>query len=196
MAGLRARTIVEAHLYLDLLRDDGVLGDDPGDPAEWTTLTEGSGGWTLHADGAGGAFAPFEIVIAYRDLAEARRTGVRFGSGPSMLIDAAQWRLLGEVYAEQAIEAGMSAAGAPQDRVLLEEALLAWQFAIDVAAEALRFLPAGADEVPATAFWSERGRQARREDPEQFTRAALTRQVTTYRQLRDDFAALMDEPVG
>lgn len=195
MAELRARTIVEAHIYLDLLRADGLLGDpDPGDPDDWTTLVEGPQAWTLHADGAGGAFEPFDITIAYQDLAEARRTGVQFGSRVSTLIDAAQWQELGAEYAEQAIEAGLTAAGEPGDRALLEEALLSWQFAIDVAAEALRFLPDGADELPATAFWSPRGQRARAADPGRFTRAALTRQVDTYRQLRDDFAELMGEP--
>jgi hypothetical protein len=195
MAGLRARTIVEAHLYLGLLRAEGALGDpDPGDPAGWTELVEGRDGWTLLADGANGSFEPFGIEIARRDLAEARRTGVRFGSRVSTLVDAAQWQELGVEYAEQAIGAGLAAAGAPGDRERLSVAALAWQFAIDVAAEVLRFLPDGADELPAEAFWSARGRGLRRADPDRFTRAALTHQLDTYRGLRDDFLELMGAP--
>jgi hypothetical protein len=194
VAELRARTIVEAHLFLDLLRAEGALGDpDPGDPDGWTTLVEGPQEWTLHADGAGGAFAPFDVTIAYRDLAEARRTGVRFGPRVSTLIDAAQWQELGAEYAEQAIEAGLAAAGAPGDRHLREEAVLSWQFAVDVAAEALRFLPDGADELPDSAFWSDRGRAVRRADPGRFTRSALVRRVEVYQQLRDDLLELLGE---
>ncbi len=197
MPQLRARTIVEAHLYLDLLRVDRLLGEaDPGDPAGWTTLTEGPTGWTLHADGAGGAFEPFDIVIAHRDLAEARRTGIRFGPGTSTLIDAGQWRLLAERYAEQAIEAELAAVAAPGNRTLLDRALLAWQFAIDVAGEALRLLPDGVDALPPSAFWTERGHRERRADPHRFTRAALTHQIATYTQLRDDFAEMEGEPDG
>jgi hypothetical protein len=192
MAELRARTIVEAHLYLDLLRAAGALGDpDPGDPDGWTELVEGEDSWTLLADGAGGAFEPFGIEIAYRDLAEARRTGVRFGSRVSTLIDAAQWQELGAEYAEQAIEAGLAAAGAPGDRDQLAEAAQTWQFAIDVAGEALRFVPEGATELPADAVWSARGRAQRRADPARFTRGAIEHQVETYRQLRDDLLELL-----
>jgi hypothetical protein len=192
MAELRARTIVEAHLYLDLLRAEGALGDpDPGDPDGWTELVEGEHGWTLRADGAGGAFAPFGIEIAYRDLAEARRTGVRFGSRVSALIDAVQWQDLGAEYAEQAIDAGLAAAGVPGDRDQLAEAAQTWQFAIDLAGEALRFVPPGAAGLPADAVWSARGLARWRADPGRFGRAAIEHQLTTYRQLRDDLLELL-----
>jgi hypothetical protein len=192
MARLRARTIVEAHLYLDLMRADGELGDaDPGDPAAWTTLTEGPDAWTLHADGAGGAFDPFDITIAYADVADARRSGIRFGVRTSTLIDAGQWQELGTAYSEQAIEAELTAAGAPDDAELRAEALQSWDFAIDVTGEALRFLPTGVTEMPPAAFWSERGRTAYQEDPDRFSRPVLARQVAIYRTMRDDFADLM-----
>jgi hypothetical protein len=192
MAELRARTIVEAHIYLDLLRSAGVLGaSDPGDPDGWTRLTEGTIGWTLHADGADGAFRPFDIVIPYGDFAEARRTGVRFGSRASTLIDAWQWREVAQAYAEQAIEAGLTAAGSPGDQRLLDVALQAWRFAVDTAGEALRFLPAGADRLPRAAFWTRDGLRAYQSDPHQFSRAELQRQVDIYRQLSDDFAEMM-----
>jgi hypothetical protein len=192
MAELRARTIVEAHLYLDLLRAQGLLGpDDPGDPKHWTTLREGPTGWTLHADGAGGRFTPFDVVIAYRDLADARRTGLRFGTRPSALIDAGQWCELGERYAEQAIAAELAAASAPGDPEASRKALLAWRFAVDVAAEALRFLPDGAAELPDSAFWTDRGRRLRRAEPARFVRGVLEHQVATYRQLAADAADLL-----
>ena len=195
MARLRARTIVEAHLYLDLMRADGELGDaDPGDPAAWTTLTEGPDAWTLHADGAGGAFDPFDITIAYADVADARRSGIRFGVRTSTLIDAGQWQELGTAYSEQAIEGELAAAGAPDDAELQAETLQAWDFAIDVTAEALRFLPAGVAEMPASAFWSERGRTAYEEDPDRFRRPVLARQVAIYRTMRDDFADIVARP--
>jgi hypothetical protein len=188
----RARTIVEAHLYLDLLRAEGALGAaDPGDPDGWTELVEGEDGWTLRADGAGGAFEPFGIEIAYRDLAEARRTGVRFGPRVSTLIDAVQWQDLGTEYAEQAIDAGLAAAVLPGDREQLAEAAQTWQFAIDLAGEALRFVPAGAAELPADAVWSARGLVRWRADPGRFGRAAVEHQLSTYRQLRDDLLEML-----
>jgi hypothetical protein len=191
MPMLRARTIVEAHLYLDLLRSDGRLGEeDPGDPDGWTSLTEGPVSWTLLADGAGGRFEPFGITIAYRDLAEARRTGIRFGTRTSTLIDAGQWAELGEAFAEQAIEAGLAAAG-DGGREELDEALAAWDFAIDVAGEALRFLPDGADTLPDAAFWTDRGRALREDDPGRFTRDALEHQVRTYRAMRSDLGDVL-----
>jgi hypothetical protein len=39
--------------------------------------------------------------------------------------------------------------------------------------EALLFLPAGAQEVPAIGCWTEEGRRARRERPDRFERRAL-----------------------
>jgi hypothetical protein len=184
MAGLRARTLTEAHLYLGLLRAEGALGDaDPGDPDGWTELVEDGQGWTLRADGASGAFEPFDIAVARADAAAARRGGSRFGPRVSTLIDAGQWQELGVEYVGQAMAAGLLAAG---DRERRAEAELAWQFAIDVAAEALRFLPDGATELPVGAFWSRTGRRLRAADRARFTRAALTHQIETYRRLRDD----------
>jgi hypothetical protein len=195
MGELRARTVVEAQLYLDLLRADGLLGDDdPGDPGDWTTLTKGPTSWVLHADGAGGRFAPFDISITHADLAAARRAGSRFGSRPSTLIDAGQWLEMAELYVEQAVETEMAAMGRSQDGALGEEALLAWRFAIDVAGEVLRFLPGGAHELPDSAFWTERGREARRADPARFTRAALQHRLLTYQQLGDAAAELLGGP--
>jgi hypothetical protein len=186
MAARRARTVVEAHLYLDLLRADGSLGDDdPGDPAAWTRLTGSPTSRVLRADGAGGRFPPFDIPIA-----PATAGGPRFGPGASTLIDAGQWLEMAELYVEQAVEAEQAATGTG-DADLRAEALLAWRFAVDVAGEVLRFLPAGADELPDTAFWTERGRAARRADPTRFTRAALQHRLRTYQQLGDDAAELL-----
>jgi len=39
--------------------------------------------------------------------------------------------------------------------------------------EVLKFLPAGADEPPAAAFWSADGRSERDRDPARFARSAL-----------------------
>jgi hypothetical protein len=186
MAAPRARTVVEAHLYLDLLRADGLLGeDDPGDPAAWTRLRGSPASRVLHADGADGRFPPFDIAIA-----PATPAGPRFGSGASTLIDAGQWLEMAELYVEQAAGAELAATGA-DDADLRAEALLAWRFAVDVAGEVLRFLPDGADEVPASAFWTERGREARRADPTRFTRAALSHRLDTYRGLAEDAEHLL-----
>ncbi|MFE0078764.1 hypothetical protein ACFWYW_58845 [Nonomuraea sp. NPDC059023] len=57
-------------------------------------------------------------------------------------------------------------------------------------AEALRFVPIGADRAPADAFWTPAGRTVHRENPERFTREALEADLAHYRQNLDDFRRL------
>ncbi|MEV6982934.1 hypothetical protein AB0M95_16955 [Sphaerisporangium sp. NPDC051017] len=188
---LRARTLVEAYLYIDLTlaAGDGDGGDDgfgePGLSARpWTTLTEGADAWTLRFDGpATGPRHLIDVVVPYRTEAEARRDRLRFGPGPSELVDAGQWRLVADEYAQRALAADLSFADTPEDDERYHEVVLNWEFARDALAEAAKFLPAGADAadtVPETAFWTGMGTAVREEDPGRFTRSRLEDDIAFY----------------
>ena len=80
--------------------------------------------------------------------------------------------------------------GPDQDRYTVE---LNWEFAADAVSEALKFLPDGADEVPAAAVWTEFGAQAKAQTPHLVTRAKLTDDLEYYRGTLADFRALYGE---
>ncbi|RCG32643.1 hypothetical protein DQ384_03900 [Sphaerisporangium album] len=186
---LRARTLVEAYLYIDLTlaggddEDDGFgAADEPGLSARpWTTLTEGADAWTLRFDGpATGPRHLIDVVVPYETEAEARRDRLRFGSGVSELVDAGQWRMVSDEYAQRALSADLSFADTPEDDERYREVVLNWEFARDALAEAAKFLPGGADEVPATAFWTDMGTAVHEEDPGRFTRSRLEDDIAFY----------------
>jgi hypothetical protein len=56
--------------------------------------------------------------------------------------------------------------------------------------EALRFLPAGAETVPDSAFWSQRGAGVRAAEPGRFRRARLVAAARAYRSM----LAELEEP--
>jgi hypothetical protein len=180
---LTARTLAEAQVYVSLTTaaDQTAPATEPAPIVPGENLTEGEEAWTL-ATPAG------DIAIPYASEDAARTIGARFGLGVSQLIDAAQWAVVAATYARRALEADMAYAGDPsQDRDSVE---LNWEFAADAVAEALKFLPDGADAVPDEGVWSEFGRQARARNPELVTRAKLTDDLEYYRGTLDDFRAL------
>ncbi|MET8138825.1 hypothetical protein ABZU32_00805 [Sphaerisporangium sp. NPDC005288] len=191
MSPLRARTLTEAHLYITLTASR----DDPGRAAEperdyeaHTTLTEGQDGWTLRFDGqALGLALGVEVVVPYEAEAEARRDRLRFGSGRSELIDAGQWRVLGAAYARRAMREDLLFAATPDDPERFQGVVRAWEWARDATAEVARFLPPGAAEVPASAFWTGHGAAIHREAPQRFTRASLEGDIAAYQETLDDF---------
>ncbi|MFC4529499.1 hypothetical protein [Sphaerisporangium dianthi] len=191
MSPLRARTLMEAHLYITL----AASRDDPGRAAEpeldheaRTTLTEGEDEWTLRFDGHDlGLALRVEVRVPYATELEARRGRLRFGAGRSELIDAGQWRVLGAAYARRAMRDDLLFAASPGDPEAFERVVLTWESARDATAEAAKFLPPGASEVPGTAFWTEQGAAIRREAPERFTRASLEGDIAFYQETLDDF---------
>ncbi|WP_049576835.1 hypothetical protein [Nonomuraea sp. SBT364] len=87
----RARSLVEAYVYLDLM----TLGE-PGEPV----LTEERDAWRIrHGD--------VEVVVPYASEHEARQGDLTFGSGLSTLIDAGQWVLIATTYADRALEGAL-----------------------------------------------------------------------------------------
>lgn len=86
---------------------------------------------------------------------------------PSELLDAGEWLWVADRYAAVPVE---DLGGTQAERDLLRTDLLAAIGAID---EVLKFIPAGASRVPDSAFWSDRGRRMRAQEPDRFGRMRL-----------------------
>lgn len=180
---LTARTLAEAQVYVSVMTaaDETAPATAPAPIEPGPNLAEGEDAWTLTTTAG-------EISVPYASEDAARTIGSRFGLGLSQLIDAAQWALVAATYARRALEADMAYTGGPdQDRGSVE---LNWEFAADAVGEALKFLPEGAEVVPAAGVWSELGRQAVEQSPELVTRSKLVDDLEYYRGTLDDFRAL------
>ncbi|MGV9305643.1 hypothetical protein ACWENQ_09585 [Nonomuraea sp. NPDC004354] len=170
-----ARSLVEGYLYLDLAaREVG------GNAAERATLTEGEESWTLRLDGV-------EVEVPYQGEATARLDELTFGEGRSELIDPGQWVFVAGTYARRTLSESLSFTANPDDDEQFENVAAGWQFAADAIAEALKFLPPGADAVPAEACWTPMGRALHEANPERFTRQQLESDLLFYRQNLEDF---------
>jgi hypothetical protein len=177
-----ARTLVEGRLYLGLA---AATGDDAPAEAE-TTLVEGPDAWTLRSGGD----HPAEVLVPYATETEARSEGLRFGQGVSRLIDAGQWLQIAAVYARRARRESLFFAQDPSGDERYASVVNGWELARDATAEAAKFLPPGADEVPPEAFWTPMGTSAREQSPDRFTRERLESDLAFCRQSLDDFRRL------
>ena len=100
--------------------------------------------------------------------------GVVFGGPePSELLDAGEWLWVADLVA------GNIPADDPDSA---RQALGIAAAAMD---EILKFVPAGAGEVPDAAFWSRRGRRVRAEEPGRFQRDRLAIVRDSYRDQLD-----------
>lgn len=100
------------------------------------------------------------------------------GPEPSQIIDAGEWRRISLVYMGELHKVRDQP---DQLRKVLEEALAAYQ-------EMLKFIPPGQQEMPESAFFTERGRQIRAsEPPMSFTRSFLEAMLNG---VRKDLAAI------
>ncbi|MDH2425071.1 hypothetical protein [Sphaerisporangium sp. TRM90804] len=195
MAVLMGRTLVEAYLYIELnavaLRAAGDAegpGESAGDYDAHTTLTEGPEVWRVRFDGRGlGLDLRIDVFVPYRSEFDARRDHLRFGEGASTLIDAGQWSVLSAGYARRALRDDLAYSENPVDPDLFKSVVLGWESARDATLESAKFIPAGADEVPETAFWTDIGKAARRDHPDRFTRTALEADAALYQETLDDF---------
>ncbi|MFY1653053.1 hypothetical protein ACN27J_19445 [Solwaraspora sp. WMMB762] len=106
------------------------------------------------------------------------------GPEPSRLIDPGEWLAVADQYAAL-VPADLATAGpAGADPAQRRRATAALSRAIAALDEALKFIPADADEVPPDAITSEVGRRMRRREPGRFRRDRLTA-------LRDTYTALL-----
>ena len=174
-----ARSLVEAHVYLDL----ATSGGEGGGAAERAVLTEEEEGWRVRLDDT-------EIFVPYVAEAEAREMEATFGTGISELIDPGQWMLLAATYARRALAAAMRYAADPSSGDRYDEIVADWRFAADAVEEALKWLPDDADELPPESFWSEMGQEAFAQEPERFTRATMDDDLAYYRAALGDFLRL------
>lgn len=179
---LTARTLAEAQVYLSVLAAADDAPEAAAPPA--TTRTEGEDSWTISSSLG-------EVEVPFRTEDEARKLGERFGLGVSLLLDAGVWVSLASVWAQRAQDADLEYTGQPgQNRERVE---VNWEFARDAMAEALKFLPEGADAIPADAFWTDLGTRVYEKNPELFTRARLTEDHEFYRDTLEDFRSLYGE---
>jgi hypothetical protein len=185
-----ARTLAEAHLYLSLTLaadgpDDEAVQNGPSD----TTLTEGPDAWTVRRDGPAGG-PPIEVLVRHETEAEARRDGLRFGTGVSTLVDAGQWLQIAAVYARRARRESIFFAEDPADDERYLRIVEGWTLARDATVEAAKFLHDDADELSADAFWTEMGTSAHLESPERFTEDRLESDIAFCEQSLSDFRRL------
>jgi hypothetical protein len=170
-------------------------GDTVRDFDAHTTLIEGREAWTVRFDGRGmGLPLRLDVVVPYRTEFAARQEKVRFGHGMSEVIDAGQWRVISGGYARQALREDLRFARDRSDTERHRAVVLGWESARDAAAEVAKFLPDDADEVPETAFWTDMGRSARRDDPEWFTREGITEAISFFQEALDDFVNTHPHP--
>lgn len=131
----------------------------------------------------GGADRPADAADPEPSPDPDRPTGGVFGGPhPSELLDPGQWAWLAESLGS-GIPAEPDQLAAPEHAPARADLLLA----AAAMGEALRFVPAGADEVPAEAFRSELGREVYVRDPGQFRRIRLESARQTYLQIADRY---------
>jgi hypothetical protein len=193
MTALVARTLAEAHTYLGLLAaaedgaaEDGTGNDAAGQTAAETITAEAERSWTLSYRDR------IAIEVPYASEEAARSVGARYGLGVSRLIDAGQWFLVAQTYAERAV-AAITASGVSADdaerRTKLE---LDWELAVDALDEALKFFEPGESELRDGALWSDQGRRLVVEEPESLTRDTLLDALASYRGVLADLRSLHD----
>jgi hypothetical protein len=173
-----ARTRDEAHLYMDLHPCDACGAVD----VTWhSALTDGDGvparRYSGRCEGCGAA-REFVFALPERPALPGPQDVVFFGTDRSQLLDAGEWLLVSDLCAQ----AGSALADGDAGRL---EARQSMAIAAAAVAEVLKFVPVGADEVPDGAFWSERGRTVREQEPGRFRRRRLTIVRETYQDALD-----------
>jgi hypothetical protein len=190
--------LVEAFLYLELNHtpdeqsraphapDRTPDDDDPISVSRQAVLSEEEDAWRVR-------LGDVDVLVPYASANAARSEDLTFGPGISELIDPGQWALVAVTYANRALEEAFFFAADSSDDAQYESIAAGWRFAADAVAEALKFLPDEADELPAEEFWTEMGRSAREDEPQRFTRATLKQDLAYYRQCLTDFYRLHAE---
>lgn len=181
-----ARTSTEAHLYMDLRpcdcgettfpRSSSVieLGEDLASRYSGTCPTCGTDREFVFR-------LPDEVVLPVAGT-------VVYGDGaPSELLDPGEWLWVADRYASAvpADVAGLDAQGSPaaQTTQAAQEARSRLSAAVAAMGEVIAFVPRGAEEVPAEAFWSDLGRSVRDEEPGRFARDRLEAVRDTYERI-------------
>ena len=144
---LTARSVEEAHLYMDLRG-----GDRQG--REHALVSRDGALVSTYRCLCGGAPREFHF-----DIPNPTASGLYGGDAPSTLIDPGEFLDRADAFARQN--------RLPEAAACLDEVL--------------KFIPAGADAVPASAFRSETGRALYDHESGRFTRSRLVAVAETYR---------------
>jgi hypothetical protein len=181
-----ARTFDEVYLYLDLRPcvcgatdlDERITSsvDVDGRPAERVSGHCGSCGRSRQFT--------FEMPAGPPDVS----FEVQYGKGdePSRLIDCGEWLGVSELYSSAA-EQHLEGLGDEPDDEDLTRGYYLLTSALAALDEVIKFLPAGADEVPEGAFWSPAGRMVYENATERFGRDGLTDEREALRARVADF---------
>ena len=179
-----ARTNAEAHLYMELNPCDR-CGESEFRPQNAVIVAEGD----LASRYSGrcprcGVAREFVFRIPDDVILPDIEEPVFGADDPSTLIDAGEWLHIADVIAR-----GVPAE--PADGMTADERRLAridLRTAAAAVGEAAKFIPPGADAVPADAIWSDRGQAVYDTEPGRFRRVRLDVVRGTYRRLADGFA--------
>lgn len=175
---LLARTNEEAHLYLEL-HPCACGGDDAA--RDSAVRLEGDQ-WMVRYTCICARCGRSREVTFRQPESQARPAagGWSVGDQPSELLDAGEWLWVSDMFAgAPASTDGLS----PEEAAQAREDLAAAGGALD---EVVKFLPAEADEVPAAAFWTDRGREVWQAEPGRFRRERLEAVRDLYRALLAD----------
>ncbi|MFC4584706.1 hypothetical protein [Sphaerisporangium corydalis] len=167
-----ARTRDEAHLYLDLhpceecgsvdtTWENGLVDAEGALAARYSGTCAGCGTRRVHLFG-----------LPEREVVSARFPTFG-GPEPSQLLDAGEWLWVAD------LTAGNVPAGDP------DAARQALAIAVAAVEEVVKFIPPGADTVPGTAFWTDRGRLTRDTEPGRFQVERLLIVRDTYLRLAE-----------
>ncbi|MFC7548794.1 hypothetical protein [Plantactinospora sp. GCM10030261] len=191
---LPARTFAEAYLFMDLCPCRCGATQFPRVPFDVLT-SDADAYLARYAGPCDGCDEPREFVFRFP-----QRPGTppdsphRFsypGDGPSLLLDPGDWVGAAEAYGIVTDRLLTALAEEPDeptedDRAVLVRLSSTAAYAVD---EAMRFLPADAEAVPAEAFWTDSGREVHDAAPDRFDRAALTEFHAHRRRLLDEVVA-------
>ena len=176
-----ARTRDEAQIFLDLHGCDECGATE----IAWqSALAEVDGEVTRRYYGTCGECGrdrEAHFALLARPLAPEPGATVMFGGAePSVLLDPGDWLLVADICGQAA---GVDADAQAAERLAERRESLA--IAVAAMDEALKFVPAGAADVPADAFFTERGRTVYRRGPGRFSARRLRVVRDTYQDALD-----------
>ncbi|MFB6985000.1 hypothetical protein ACFC0C_03775 [Streptomyces sp. NPDC056178] len=170
-----ARSVPEAHLYMELHPCE--CGESGSTGYRHASIQTDQGLASEHSFGCAGCGRQRRFVFRMPALVP-QHTDRYGGPEPSQIIDAGEWRMISLAYMG---ELDRVRARSDELRKMLDEALAAYQ-------ELLKFIPAGQERMPDSAFFTERGRRIREgEPPNSFSRHFLEAMVDG---VRRDLAAV------
>ncbi|HET9258246.1 MAG TPA: hypothetical protein VFO16_24035 [Pseudonocardiaceae bacterium] len=156
-----ARSVAEQYLYMSL--HPCQCGESRTNNGLQALVQTEQGQADKHTGVCVGCGRDRQFVFRIPGLAFSRN-GKYGGTEPSQIIDAGEWRLVALSCMGRLEQVGNQPG---RRREVLEEALAAY-------GEMLKFIPPGLQEIPESAFFTERGRQLRaRHEPKFFERSYL-----------------------